>query len=192
MRKTTLFLTLAGFLLLSAGSALALNPGDLKPIKNPQINPVIFGAMTKDKCEKAVAKVADRLTKVEQYREAHMKAYNNLVDRITSLIARLKLKGYDATKLEGDFTVLKDKVQKFSDDYAVCKSKIEELKSWDCANKFSEFKDKLKANRQCLKTVHQDSKDIRGYYFSNIKPDIKAIRQQKVDNGTGSDTEAAE
>lgn len=192
MRKTTLFLTLAGFLLLGASSAWAENPIIIKPIKDLKINPAILKLMTKDKCEKAVAKVTERLTKMEQYQTAHMKAYGNLDDRITALIARLKLKGYDTAKLEGDFTVLKNKIEKFDDDYAVCKSKIEELKSWDCTNKYSEFKDKLKANRLCLKTVHQDSKDIRGYYAGTIKPDIKAIRQQKVENGTGSDTVAGE
>lgn len=181
---------MAGFLLFGASSAWALNPGDIQVVKDPKINPAIFKLMTKDKCEKAVAKVATRLEKVEQYKTAHMKAYGNLTDRLTALVAKLKLKGYDATELEADFSVLKDKIQKFSDDYAVCKSKIEELNSWDCTNKYSEFKDKLKANRQALKTVHQDSKAIRAYYAAEIKPDIKAIRQQKVDSGTGSDTVA--
>ncbi|TAK95316.1 hypothetical protein EPO05_04470 [Patescibacteria group bacterium] len=177
MRKTLLGLVAVG-LLSVGGSALAFEP--IKPIIT--IDPAIIANFSKNRCEKAVVKIGERLNKIEKYQESHMVAYQNLVDRLTALAERLKLKGYDVATLEADIVVLKEKIQSFSTQYDTCKVDVEELKDWDCATKHGDFKDQVKANRQCLKDVHLASKAVRSYYFSQIRPDIKAIRQQQAES----------
>lgn len=166
----TFFLSLARF-------CLAESPVDLNTIKKP--NPAIFEAAKKMICEKRQGKIEEKIAKFEERKTKHMEAYNNLQDRLEKLSDKLSAKGYDVSNLDEDIAVLKNKIDQFETDFTAALTRAEEAKDFICDNHTSvENKNEIKAARDLIKKVRQDSVEIRSYYKNTIRPDIVAIKKQ--------------
>lgn len=135
--------------------------------------------LTEQKCAMIQQRMETRTSRFDNNKERHMSVYKNLKDRIGKFIARAEEKGYDTTKPKADLKVLDEKINKFAKDYAAHVAKLKETKTLACGHSEGEFRSTLLDARELLKVAHQDAADIRNYYQTVIRPDIRALRDQK-------------
>jgi chromosome segregation ATPase len=161
-------------------NALAFTPINLKVTSKTTLDPEIAKAYHKNWCEKIQNKMSEKDNLFQEKKGSHLEAYNNLQDRLSTLISRLESKGHDTAQLEQDIEKLNDKINKFSDDYDVYKDRASEAKGYVCDKTKAEFKSKLAEVKTALKTLKADAQDIKNFYLTVIKPDIKILKNQKI------------
>jgi chromosome segregation ATPase len=148
-------------------------------VKKSNLNPAVFEAAKKIICEKRQGKIEEKIAKFEGNKVKHMEACNNLQNRLEKLSDNLSAKGYDIADLDADIFVLEEKITQFETDFKIALSKVEEAKDYICNNHSAvENKNEMKAARDLIKKVRQDSVEIRSYYKNTIRPDIVTIKKQ--------------
>lgn len=130
------------------------------------------------KCANMESKIEAQTTRYNDGKVRRLNAYNNMKTRLTSLEAKLTARGYDTTKLKADLPILSTKIDKFSTDYAVYIAALSETKSFACGKTEGEFRAQLLETKDLLASVHADSKAIKDYYATTIKPDLQEIKKQ--------------
>ncbi|EKE10667.1 MAG: hypothetical protein ACD_15C00217G0015 [uncultured bacterium] len=149
-----------------------------------------------EKVEKRCAKVQEKIqSRIENFgdgKEKHMAVYKNMVDRISKFIERLSAEGYDTSKVKADLEVLKGKIEKFSTDKDARLARLDETKNYACGKSDGEFKAKLAEARTALKLVHADAADIRKYMLNTVRPDIQALKKQKIETKKTTEGSKAE
>jgi len=138
-----------------------------------------------ERCARITKNIEKRTENFEENKNKHYSAYKNLKDRIEKFVAKLSAKGYSIDDLAADLSVLDTKIQKFNTSYAAYQAKLGETKEYACGHSDEDFKVKLAEARTLLKTVREDSKDIKNYYLNTIRPDLKEIRKQKLETKEG-------
>lgn len=175
-KKVTVGLVVGIFCLLLAKVSLAL------PLIDPQINqinPGVVETMKKIICEKRQAKIEEKKVNFAERKIKHMEAYNNLQNRLEKLSDKLSAKGYNTEDLDEDITVLEGKIGQFETNFTAAYEKMQEAKNYMCDNHTSvENKNEMKAVRDLIKKIRQDSVAIRNYYKNTIRLDILAIKKQ--------------
>lgn len=178
MKKTVLIIILALASFGAYASVLAFTPIDLNIKPNINIDPNVVAAYHKAWCEKVQAKVTEKHENFEEKKGNHLDAYENLWDRLNTLIGRLEDKGYDTAQLEQDLQKLDAKIDKFSNDYDAYREKSNEAKGYACDKTKVELQAKLGEVKTALKTLKKDSQDIRNFYKNQIRPDILQLKNQ--------------
>jgi hypothetical protein len=147
------------------------------------------------RCARIQERVNARSEKINGIKENHMSVYRNMITRIFKFIGRLSEQGYDVSKIEADLAILKEKIKKFSTDYSAQSAKTNEARQYACDHSDNEFREKLVEARAMAVTVRADAMEIRKYIQETIIVDIKALRQQKIENvksTTNAQTNASE
>lgn len=103
------------------------------------------------------------------------KAYTELQNRLTKLIANLKTKSVDTTTLEQEQTVLNTKIATYTTDLAAYKQSLADLKAVDCKTDPTGFKAALEAARSAHDTIVADVLAVRTYLVGTIKPTLQGI-----------------
>lgn len=179
MKKTTYALLSLFVLLLAVTSVKAIeksNSATNKKVEAAEQKEQTF----KDRCSATVkGKLKSKVGKSFTDEKRHLETYYNLRDRIAKFETKLASNGYDTTKLKADQKILDQKISKFGSDYSAYYSKLRELQNLGCEHAEGDFKNELSEVKSLLKTVHSDAADIRDFYRTVLKADIKEIRTQK-------------
>jgi gas vesicle protein len=140
-------------------------------------------------CKAVEARVKEKIDRFDFSKGRHVTAYTNLQNRLSKFVTRMQEAGLDTTKLNADIAVLNQKIAKLSTDYAAFVKKLRETSLLACAS--TSFTGGMKESRTLLKKVQDDVKDIHAYFQSTIKPDMEALKSQRVedqdDNATGTE-----
>lgn len=136
--------------------------------------------MLEKKCAMIQERMIERNTNFENKKEKHMAVYRNMVNRILKFIEKFSAQGYDVSKIKADLDVLNEKIQKFSDDYGAQVSKMNEAKNSACGNSEGNIKKNMINVRSMMESVRSDAMDIRKYMLETVRPDIQALRKQKI------------
>ncbi|MGE5392436.1 MAG: hypothetical protein ACM3NH_01705 [Candidatus Saccharibacteria bacterium] len=133
---------------------------------------------TSQRCERLTNDIAARVTRYQENHLKHVETYKGIKTRAQNIATKLDGKGYDLTALKEDIKTLDAKIAKFEKDYSDYIKKLAATKSFVCGQSEGQFASKLKDARDALKLVSQDATDIRTFYKSDIRPDLKTIRDQ--------------
>ncbi len=174
MKKALIILGTTGLLVASVAAAKV----DTSALK------VQRAANAQVKCDFIETNVARKVTKFETNRNKHVTSYIKTKERVAALVTKLEAKGYDVTKLKADLTEYDAKIKKFSDDHVAYVAALTSTQEFACGKSEGEFKSQLAAARAVLKTVHDDSVAIRTYWAETVKPDILALKAQKITEKT--------
>lgn len=134
-----------------------------------------------EKCAMIQAKIAERNTKFEGNKAKHTAVYSNMTERISKFITRLSGEGYDVSKVKADLEILKEKISKLESDLATQNAKMNETKDFACGHSDGDFKGKLVEARTMMQTIHAEAMEVRKFVQTTIRPDIQALRTQKVE-----------
>jgi len=140
------------------------------------------------KCAMIQNRIAERNTTLESNKEKHMSVYVNMKARIEKFVARLSSEGYDVSKLKADLLVLDGKILKIKTDLATQNAKMNETKDFACGHSDGDFKGKLTEARTMMQAIHLEAMEIRKFVQTTIRPDIQALRSQKVETKKDNST----
>lgn len=132
-------------------------------------------------CNVVTTRLDERIARFDANHERHVTAYRNLQARVTKFVERIEAKGYDATKIKADLTELNTKIEKLATDYRAYIAVLRGSREVTCGGSEGVFRGKLTEAKRLLGIVHQDVLDIRNYYQTTIRPDIRAIKDQVPD-----------
>jgi len=132
----------------------------------------------KDRCKAAQAVVATLNTRFGKSVTTRTNAYSKLTRHLNDIIAKLKAKGVDTTKLEQQKTMLEEKINTYKADLDKYKQAISDLRDVDCVSDPTAFKAALEAARTAHATLITDTTTIRSYVVDTIKPTLHDIRTQ--------------
>jgi len=105
------------------------------------------------------------------------KAYDNLSKHLTDIIAKLKEKGVDVTKLQSQSTELQAKIATHKTDLASYKQTLSDVKTTDCVADPTAFKAALTSARTAHDKLVADTVAIKTYVKDTIKPTLEEIRK---------------
>lgn len=144
------------------------------------------------KCELVETNISRKIANFENNRDHHLASYTKTKDRMTALATKLESEGYDVAKLKADLALYDAKVTKFKDDYTLYFTALQQSQSFACGQSEGDFKTQLQVARTQLKVVHDDAVVIRTFWADVVKPDILALKAQKVTEKTEATTGGTE
>lgn len=143
---------------------------------------MVRGFKTELRCDLAEARIDTTTKFYDGTHRRHVEQYQKMVSNFKRLMASLKEKGYDVTKLEADAKLLNDKVAKFSQDHAAFIEQLKQARQYACGESSGQFKTEMQKARELAATLKLDAQDIRAFYQTVIRADIKAVRAQEPSN----------
>jgi hypothetical protein len=184
IQKLSVFL-LGLSLLISLNQVLAVenpSPGD-QPGSSSQNQPANIQTQTRNQvinnvCKNLEEKIAQKINRFESNKDKHLRAYKNLVSRLSKFVVRLEERGFDTQKLAADISAVETKIQKAEGDYTAFINKLKESQSYACGKSQGEFAKRLAESRKLLKTFRDDTAEIRNYFVNIIRKDLMDLHQQ--------------
>jgi len=140
-------------------------------------------------CTAVENRIKGQIERFDNNKGFHQQQFENLRNRVSKIVDRLKAKGFDTSDLTTDLATLDTKIAKFKTDYTTFIDKLRESQDLPCGESQGAFKDKIQESRDALKIVRADVKDIVDYYRNTIKPDLQKLRDQKPETTTETETE---
>lgn len=140
------------------------------------------------KCAMIQAKITERNSKFEENKDKHTAVYTNMKERISKFITRLSGEGYDVSKIQADLGTLDGKISKLEADLATQNSKMNETKDFACGHSDGDFKGKLGEARIMMQAIRQEAMEVRQFVQTTLRPDIQALRKQKIEAKKDSQT----
>ncbi|MCJ7653005.1 MAG: hypothetical protein MUO75_04820 [Actinobacteria bacterium] len=119
------------------------------------------------------------IARFEANKERHIAVYNRIKDRLKEAADSLQAKGYDLTNVRQDYSALDSKIVKFATDYATFISDLRAAESYVPLESQGQFLSALEVARAQLRVARADSLDIRNFYWTVVRPDVQALRNQK-------------
>gem|GEM_PF-1351811 len=184
VQKVSLFIIGLSFLI-SVAPVLAVEnaSSNSQASSSSQGSPASNQAQTKNQaanniCKNIEEKVTQKITRFDENKDKHLKAYKNLDNRLSKFAIRLKERGFDTQKLETDLSTVEVKIQKADSDYTAFINKLKESQSYACGKSQGEFVKRLAEARKLLKTFRDDTAEIRNYFVNVIRKDLMDLRQQ--------------
>lgn len=133
---------------------------------------------TEERCVQIQGRINEKILSFDTVDEKYMSVYTNLVNRNNKFIDRFKVSGLNTDTIKSHLAELQIKIDKFKDDFANYKAKLNGLKSITCGHSEGEFRGALLEAKELLKTAHSDAVDIRTYARTVIFEDLKTLKAQ--------------
>lgn len=170
--KNSIFLSVVGLVVVLGMAGSVYAEGNTSTKKNV--------AKIETKCEVINKKIDAEVKNYTARKDLHIQTFTRMVERWTSLSARLKSKGYDTTILDKDLSTLGGMVSKLSSSYQEFVSNIEATKKADCETGIKDFRKNLLGSRTGLKQFKSQVDAIWKFIQNNIKKDLTSLKDQKV------------
>lgn len=130
------------------------------------------------RCEIFKIRVTNRIRMFDVSEKFHQDKFENIIDRISALITKLKGQGVDTTKLDADLLVLKGKVTTLNQQYQTLIGILKNLQNVTC-NTTTDTPNDISSPLGSIKTLVASLRatvlDIRTYFINTIKPDLQAL-----------------
>ena len=162
--------------------AFLAQPSLADPVIDPSILKKFKFNTWSGRCSTLETLIDKKLDKFETNKTKHYERYITLKERISEKVNSWEKAGYDVNKLNEDLHTLDDKIKKFASDYATYIDKLANTKKHTCSATETEYKDTLKEARNALKDVRKDVVDIKTFYWTTVRQDILALKEQKISN----------
>lgn len=130
------------------------------------------------KCDMITTRIDTITARYSNNKDAHIKRYQDLKDKVSKIIDKVDGKNVDTAKLKTDLQTLDEKIKLFAKDYDDYINLLNDTKSYACGKSEGEFKASLEKTRNAAKKLKQDELEIRNFIQTTIKPDIQDIKDQ--------------
>jgi chromosome segregation ATPase len=131
-----------------------------------------------ERCKPAQARIINLGERINGNVPKRYQAYENLTNRLESLITRLEVHNVDTAKLQSQKAELEQKISAFKSSLEAYQQELADAGTLDCTADTAAFQASLEAARNTRQDLQQDAADIRTYVTETIKSELAAIRQQ--------------
>lgn len=130
-------------------------------------------------CNGVKTRLAAKYQSYESGKQLHTQAYDNLLTRLNRFSANIKAKGYNTDTLDADIATLTAKINEFKTLTATSYLLMQQTAEGACTTQGADaIKSSLAQIRNRVRLAHQKAADIRDYYRSVIKEDLKELKLQ--------------
>lgn len=131
-----------------------------------------------NRCALTTQRIENRITSFYNLKDTHISRHQQILERLQAINTKLKEKGYDTSKLEQDVQTMNEKIVAYATAYEAFITELEATKQYPCGESEGAFLDQFQKSRTKLLEVRSIGLDIRIFYQSTIKPDVRALREQ--------------
>ena len=131
------------------------------------------------RCQRITKRIDKKIENYDSVKKRYHGINQGIQNRLDNLIKRAQKAGYDVTKLQEDKAQLDDKVKNLEPLYDNYIQKLKDTKSYACGQSEGQFAKSLQEARAELKKLRDAIFDIRTFYQTTIRPDIRALKDQK-------------
>jgi len=146
------------------------------------ISPVVAQEKGKEpmqpRCEIIQTRIQNRHVKFEENKGKYIESYKKLMFRLNSISTVLNDKGFDTSKLEVDIDSMDKLVQTHASKYVEFVDSVSNLSGHVCDGSSNKFGNFLGLSKDKLEATIQDRKQIKEFYTSVIREDLKDLREQ--------------
>jgi len=135
--------------------------------------------LNQTRCEAINNRVEGRLKQFREEKDQHYARFDKLRERLANISDMAESRGFNVVDLDADIAVLDEKIAKLKTDYALFIDKLAETRNFTCGHSEGQFKAALQAAKDQLNIVREDAKDIKEFYSTEIKADLKSLKEQK-------------
>jgi hypothetical protein len=171
--KKTITGALAGILLAVSLAPVAFAESNLSEGAQNVIN---------ERCQLVQTKIDTRITNYTEKKAQFESNYAEAQSTLDEIITYLEGEGYDVANLKTAKTEIMSKIEKFKTDYADLITKLQTAKDnfAKCGDGTGTFATYYEDAREQLITVRDDRRDVREYFKSHIRSELKDIKRSKV------------
>lgn len=138
------------------------------------------------KCENIDQRVEGRITAFENNKKEHLDRYNSVKDRVTTIIEKLNLLGYDTSQLSIDLQKFDALVVEMATEYQAFIDILRSAQEYECGNSDGSFRDVMQKSQEQLMRVKAKRQEIRKFYSEILRVDIQNLRNQEVTSFEGA------
>lgn len=128
--------------------------------------------------ENMTMRIETVIARFDNNRARHVAVYDATKAKIVEMIKTLSAKGYDTAKVQADLQTWDNMLVKAGTDYAAFINLLRATGQYSPFESQGQFRSALGQARQALGLVRQDWLELRNYYQTTIRPDIKALAGQ--------------
>jgi len=139
---------------------------------------------TERRCDVVGNLVDKRIDTFEENKGNHVENYTKLKTRLMEVSSKLKAKGFDTTELDKDLVTFDSMVKEYASKYVSFIDTLKSSKDLVCGESEGAYKSTIESSKSMLKELKDMRKAIRDFYVSEIRADIKALRDQSVETST--------
>jgi len=136
-------------------------------------------------CRAAQAITMRLVVNIDSVAQKRKAAYDNISDKLTTVIEKVQLAGVDTTELEAKVTELNSMVADLLTKVADYKTTVNDLSELDCQANPDEFKAALEYAKTQRVEIVSSSKAIRNFVQESLKPVLSDIRIQLTNTTEG-------
>ncbi|MCX7997109.1 MAG: hypothetical protein N2691_05175 [Patescibacteria group bacterium] len=144
------------------------------------------------RCGQATQRMGQAIERFDDAHKGQLKKYENLLKRLNKTASNFSEQGYDTSGLENAILGLDELVQKMATDYGVFVEKMQAAREFKCPVDDSSgtpvpsadgsIRELFLDTREALLVVREDIVAIREYYGESIRPELVALKEQRLDS----------
>lgn len=127
-------------------------------------------------CENIEERIAQKIAHFDSTHRLHVRQYELMKEKIGKVILEKGAEGKNVDSLREHLAVLNTKIEKFNTDRTAFIAALKNVRQHECGESDGAFKEAVEAAQEKQKIVVADTKDIRSYYTTVIRADLKALR----------------
>lgn len=131
-----------------------------------------------NRCELLTTRIDNKIDTFEGNKQDHIDNYNAIKARLENAMINLEEKGYDVSSLREHVLVWDGMIKEYAISYQEFIDILYESKDYACGESEGAFKDAMTRARMQLLEARQMRLEIRNYYQTVIREDIKDLRDQ--------------
>ena len=129
-------------------------------------------------CSGAQGKLGASISRFENSDKPYRAKYDNYLQRLEKLQARLKQNNIDTTKLDGEITTLKEKIQTLKSAIDTFTQSVKDAKAIDCKSDTTGFRAALDDAKNNAVAIRAARADLEKYARETIKATIEELKAQ--------------
>jgi hypothetical protein len=129
-------------------------------------------------CTRITSHVETLKTRLTNDENIRLNRHQGVIDRVNTIIARLKANNMNADKLTADVTALMEKKAKWQTEYTLLLTKLDATKQYACGASQGQYVQAVKDARAQRLVMHNANMDFWNYVRNTVRPDIQTIRTQ--------------
>lgn len=169
IQKSVLVLTLAALVFIFVPKPAHAETATGSAIKERAVEAV---------CTRVTTHVETLKTRLTNDENIRLNRHQNVIDRLNTIIARLKANNINSDKLTADVAALTEKKAKWQTEYTLLLSKLDATKQYACGASQGQYVQAVKDARAQRLVMHNANMDFWNYVRNTVRPDIQTIRTQ--------------
>lgn len=128
-------------------------------------------------CEVVTNRIDKKIAHFDAKSTKYQTVYANTQTKLNELVDKYQTAGLNTANLQADLATLKTKTDKFLADRVLYRAELVALQSVDCEDPEA-FRAQLVETRSMQSTLRSDIKDIKRFFKTDVKPELKSLRAE--------------